>query len=63
MQKVLVRRRERQLDLFQPDPKVRSSLGIPAEARRKVTPLLARMFQEYQVHLLANERGKEVGDE
>ena len=63
MRKVFIRRREKQLDLFLPDLKPRSSLGIPADAKRKVTPLLARMLREYRLHLLASESGKEVADE
>ena len=63
MRRGFIRRRERQQDLFLPDLKARSSLGIPADAKRKITPLLARMLREYRLHLLANESGKEVAGE
>ena len=63
MRKLLIRRRERQLDLFQPDPKVPPWPAIPVEVRRSVTPLLARLLREHRLQLLASESGKEVADE
>lgn len=63
MRKVLIRCRERQLDLFQPTPKAPPWLSIPVEARRKAISLLARLLRKHRLRLLASESEKEVTDE
>ena len=62
MRKIPIRR-QTQLSLFHPRPKMPSWPQLPVSVRRKTTNLLARLLREHRARLLANENAEEVADE